>query len=57
MEKKKHPNYERDESWRYLMPNESENRVYLEGFIRGPESAGQSVAKSIGVSKYPLEKR
>jgi hypothetical protein len=57
MEKKKHPNYQRDESWHYLMPNEAENRAYLNEFVQGSQSAQQTAAKSIGLNKYPLERR
>jgi hypothetical protein len=56
MDRKKHPDYQRDESWRYLMPSEDENRVFLEELSRRPSAGGQTAAKSIGLNKYPLER-
>ncbi len=57
MDRKKHPDYQRDESWRYLMPSEDENRAFLNELARGPQSGEQTAAKSIGLSKYPLKGR
>lgn len=57
MDRKKHPDYQRDESWRYLMPSEDENRAFLNELARGPQSGEQTAAKWIGLSKYPLKER